>query len=147
MKKVLIITTHFAPDIHVGAKRPIKFAKFLPEFGWKPIILTKETKYYHGIDETLNDDLPEKLGTYRVKEWNIVRYNQKKENTTSIIGNIERNQNGIHRFYSKLLHYLSKVIVYDFSLILPAILLGHKIIKKGNIDLIFSTYLPKGLGT
>jgi hypothetical protein len=49
MRRVLVITTHFAPDIHVGAKRATKFAKYLPLYGWQPIILTKEVSEYHKV--------------------------------------------------------------------------------------------------
>ncbi len=52
MNKVLMITTHFAPDIHVGAKRVTKFAKYLPLYGWQPVILTKEVSEYHAVDES-----------------------------------------------------------------------------------------------
>ena len=40
MKKVLIIAHSFPPSGIVGALRPFKFAKYLPDFGWKPIILS-----------------------------------------------------------------------------------------------------------
>jgi glycosyltransferase involved in cell wall biosynthesis len=40
MKNVLLITSHILPSEHVGAVRPTKFAKYLPEFGWRPVILT-----------------------------------------------------------------------------------------------------------
>ena len=42
MKKVLVISYHFTPDAAVGAVRSAKFAKYLPQFGWEPIILTVE---------------------------------------------------------------------------------------------------------
>ncbi len=74
MKKVLFITTHFAPDIHVGAKRMTKFAKHLTDYGWEPVILTKEVKEYHGVDETLLVELPPDLPIHRVSEWNFSRF-------------------------------------------------------------------------
>lgn len=40
MKNVLIICSYYPPSRAVGAIRPAKFAKYLPEFGWQPIILT-----------------------------------------------------------------------------------------------------------
>lgn len=39
MKKVLIVAYHFPPSNAVGALRPAKFAEYLPEFGWEPIVL------------------------------------------------------------------------------------------------------------
>lgn len=74
MEKVLFITTHFAPDIHVGAKRMTKFARHLTDYGWQPVILTKEVKEYHGVDETLLAELPPDLPIHRVSEWNLSRF-------------------------------------------------------------------------
>jgi glycosyltransferase involved in cell wall biosynthesis len=42
MRKVLIITYHFPPRPTVGSVRLRGLAKYLPEFGWEPIILTAE---------------------------------------------------------------------------------------------------------
>jgi len=40
LKKVLIITYHFPPRATVGSLRPSGLARYLPEFGWEPVILT-----------------------------------------------------------------------------------------------------------
>ncbi|MFA5393873.1 MAG: glycosyltransferase [Candidatus Ratteibacteria bacterium] len=40
MKKVLIITYHFPPKPGIAPIRPAGLAKYLPENGWEPIILT-----------------------------------------------------------------------------------------------------------
>ncbi len=50
MKRVLIITYHFPPDAAIGAVRPAKFAKYLPEFGWEPIVCTLKQRYYDAYD-------------------------------------------------------------------------------------------------
>jgi len=42
MKKVLIISFSFPPSSNIGARRPFGFAKYLPKFGWEPIVLTPE---------------------------------------------------------------------------------------------------------
>lgn len=39
-RSVLIVTTAFPPTAAVGAHRIVKFCKFLPEFGWRPVVLT-----------------------------------------------------------------------------------------------------------
>lgn len=47
MNKVLFIAYHFPPCESIGgALRSDKFAKYLPEFGWDPIILTIKNKNY-----------------------------------------------------------------------------------------------------
>jgi glycosyltransferase involved in cell wall biosynthesis len=40
MKRVLIITYHFPPRPGIAPIRPAGLAKYLPEYGWEPIILT-----------------------------------------------------------------------------------------------------------
>jgi hypothetical protein len=40
MRNVLIVSRNFAPTSHVSAERATKLAKYLPEFGWHPTVLT-----------------------------------------------------------------------------------------------------------
>ena len=46
MKKILILYPHFPPSNLAGVHRPRLFAQHLPEFGWEPVILTVDEKYY-----------------------------------------------------------------------------------------------------
>lgn len=52
MKKVLMIVFHFYPDLEVGAVRSVKFAKYLQDFGWQPVVLTVKQNYYDNLDTT-----------------------------------------------------------------------------------------------
>src|SRR5688572_13514097 len=40
MRNVLLIARNFAPVSHVSAERATKLAKYLPEFDWRPTVLT-----------------------------------------------------------------------------------------------------------
>jgi len=40
LKKCLLIAYNFPPRTGIGAQRPSKLAKYFPEFGWEPIVLT-----------------------------------------------------------------------------------------------------------
>jgi glycosyltransferase involved in cell wall biosynthesis len=40
MPRVLLISYHYPPRPSVGSLRPAGLAKYLPEFGWEPIVLT-----------------------------------------------------------------------------------------------------------
>jgi glycosyltransferase involved in cell wall biosynthesis len=40
VRHLLLVTRNFAPASHVSVERALKFAKYLPEFGWRPTILT-----------------------------------------------------------------------------------------------------------
>jgi Glycosyltransferase Family 4/Glycosyl transferases group 1 len=56
MRKVLIVAYYVPPLGMSGVMRVTKLAKFLPEFGWQPVILTvKPISYYHYDPELLND--------------------------------------------------------------------------------------------
>ena len=39
-RRVLLISAVFPPEYSAGAIRPSKMAKYLPEFGWTPLVLT-----------------------------------------------------------------------------------------------------------
>lgn len=59
MKRVLIITYYWPPSGGSGVQRWVKFAKYLPQNGWQPVIYTPENPELSMIDRTLEDDIPE----------------------------------------------------------------------------------------
>jgi len=67
MRKILIVSYHFPPDASVGGMRPAKFAKYLPQFGWEPIILTVEERYHPRIDQSKLKDLGPAPRVYRTR--------------------------------------------------------------------------------
>ena len=68
-KKIIIITYYWPPAGGPGVQRWLKFAKYLPEFGWKPIIYTPENPSYPLLDESLMKDVPGDLEIVRTKIW------------------------------------------------------------------------------
>ncbi|HEX7493825.1 MAG TPA: hypothetical protein VF346_06365 [Bacteroidales bacterium] len=69
MNKVLIITYYWPPSGGAGVQRWLKFSKYLPEFGWEPIILTVDPYYaaYPILDKSLEKDIQESIEVYRTK--------------------------------------------------------------------------------
>ncbi|HUX94137.1 MAG TPA: hypothetical protein VMV47_00280 [Bacteroidales bacterium] len=67
MNKVLIITYYWPPSGGAGVQRWLKFAKFLPEHGWEPVILTVDPEYaaYPAIDNSLAEELPVDIPVHR----------------------------------------------------------------------------------
>lgn len=53
MKKVLVISYYFPPMGMGGVQRTLKFAKYLPRFGWTPTVLTVKEVAYDAYDATL----------------------------------------------------------------------------------------------
>jgi glycosyltransferase involved in cell wall biosynthesis len=66
MKRVLFLAYLFPPIANSGTQRPLKFAKYLPEFGWEPIVLTAAQFEGHHTDPGLLADIPEGVRVVRV---------------------------------------------------------------------------------
>jgi len=64
-KKVLIVTYYWPPAGGPGVQRVLKFAKYLPEFGWQPLILTVKNGEYPAFDPTLEKEVPEAARVFR----------------------------------------------------------------------------------
>ena len=57
MKKVLILSYYFPPLGMGGTQRAAKFAKYLPEFGWEPTVVTTLPIAYWAEDTSLLAEL------------------------------------------------------------------------------------------
>ena len=57
MKVVLILGADFAPSSYPQALRARFFARHLPDFGWKPIVLTVQPQYYEWAVDPENEKL------------------------------------------------------------------------------------------
>ncbi len=66
MKNVLFIGYHFPPTGGSGVQRALKFAKYLPEFGFRPYILCADYRFLkQPKDWTLLSELPRGIQIYR----------------------------------------------------------------------------------
>ncbi len=59
MKRVLIISYYWPPTGGSGVQRWVKFAKYLPQEGWQPVIYTPENPEQLAVDTTLEAEIPE----------------------------------------------------------------------------------------
>lgn len=71
-KKILIITYYWPPCGGAGVQRWLKFTKYLPDYGWEPIVLTVDPEYaqYPAIDQSLENDIHPSLKIYKTKALN-----------------------------------------------------------------------------
>lgn len=69
MKKVLIISYYWPPSGGGGVMRWLKMSKYLPEYGWKPIIFTPENPDPSIIDESLMNDIHPAIETIKIPIW------------------------------------------------------------------------------
>ena len=67
VKKVLVISFAFPPTNSIAALRTGKFAKYLPEFGWEPIILTSDIN--RGEPQSFFDNKTVDISIYRTNSY------------------------------------------------------------------------------
>ncbi|MDY6853509.1 MAG: glycosyltransferase family 4 protein [Thermodesulfobacteriota bacterium] len=129
-KNILMVAYLFPPLGGSGALRPVKLAKYLPEFGWKPIILTpNKADYYYANDPELLKELPSEIKIKRSKMLKAA---------------------WIYRFFNPFrLRRIDKIIKKIFlhpdeqiGWIPFAFFSGMNMIRKHNIDAIYSTSGP-----
>jgi glycosyltransferase involved in cell wall biosynthesis len=68
-KKILIISYYWPPAGGPGVQRWLKFVKYLPEFGWKPILFIPENPSYPIVDESLKNEVSPDLEIIKTKIW------------------------------------------------------------------------------
>jgi glycosyltransferase involved in cell wall biosynthesis len=65
-KRVLIITYYWPPAAGSGVQRWLKFSKYLPEFGFDPIIFTPANPAYDLLDDSLLNEVPADLQVIKI---------------------------------------------------------------------------------
>lgn len=75
MKRLLMIAFHF-PPIHgsSGVQRTLRFARYLPEFGWEPIVLTAHERAYEKTAPDQLADIPPGVKVVRAQAWDTARH-------------------------------------------------------------------------
>ncbi len=105
-KKVLIITYYWPPAGGPGVQRVLKFVKYLPAFGWEPVVLTVQSGEYPAIDKSLLNDIDPTLKVYKLKTLEPFRLYKalfkKKEDKISAFELV--NDDG--KFSTKISHFM-----------------------------------------
>jgi hypothetical protein len=139
MKKVLLITYYFPPMPSIGAIRPGGLAKYLPMYGWEPIILTSllpgEPNPQFRIIQTQDDDI--------TKLWKT-RLGLNPQKTLNENFNISRQK--------QKMSWLDKIASLPYDIITypdvrkgwytSAIQAGDKLLQNEQIDAILSSSAP-----
>ena len=90
-RRVLFITYYFPPSGGSGVQRPLKFIKYLQDFGWMPVVLTVDPDYasYPGNDPHMASEIPDNVSVHRTRSWDPYRLyaslsNKKKTDVVSV---------------------------------------------------------------
>ena len=134
---VLIISYLYSPIDNTGTKRITKFAKYLPQFGYTPTVLTTRTRGSLPNDEESKifraDDL---LGPFKRLYRGVKTRNLPAEDVANI--NLLRNENWIVRLMSTFLIPDPEIIWYP-----RAVREGQRIPSIFPIRMLFSTSPPE----
>jgi len=147
LKKVLIISYYFPPSGGPGVQRVLKFVKYLPEFGWQPIVLTVKDGDFPARDESLLNEVPKDVSVHRTDIFEPYGYYRKltgkKKGQAVDVDNIEKGSK--KRFSDRLAEFIRA------TFFIPdarrgwkkfAVAEGKRIINEEKPDLIFSSLPP-----
>jgi glycosyltransferase involved in cell wall biosynthesis len=73
MNKVLVITYYWPPSGGSQVLRWLKFSKYLPEFGWIPVIYTPENPEPQETDPSLIKEIPDEITVIKHPIWEPYR--------------------------------------------------------------------------
>jgi glycosyltransferase involved in cell wall biosynthesis len=73
MNKVLVITYYWPPSGGSQVLRWLKFSKYLPEFGWMPLIYTPENPEPQETDPSLIKEIPDEITVIKRPIWEPYR--------------------------------------------------------------------------
>jgi len=144
MKKALIITYYWPPAGGAGVQRALKFVKYLPQFGWEPVVLTVENPDSPVEDESLLADIPEGTKIYKTKSLEPFELYKKftgKNPDSKIPNDVLVSKKNLST-KEKIANWIRlNVFIPDAKIGWKhyAVKEGLKIIEKENIDLIFTT--------
>jgi len=103
MQKVLIVTYYWPPGSGAGVQRWLKFSKYLPQYGWEPVILTVEPEFaaYPAIDYSLNSEVPDNLTVIKTRARDYFRFYKKDKSELPSSGFAAGKEKGLKSFLTR----------------------------------------------
>jgi len=147
MKRVLFISYYFPPAGGSAVQRVLKFVKYLPHFGWQPVVLTARARDYVLWDDSLCSEIPANVKIVRTPAPDLYRWYGKMEQdmTMADLSAIAAGEN-------KKIHLLKRLAIFiRASCFIPdarigwlpfALWEGLRIARREKIGIIFTTSPP-----
>ena len=148
MKRILIITYYWPPSAGSGVQRWLKFAKYLPQYGWQPVIFTPENPDFGLKDETLLKDIHSDAEIIKTPIWEpyqllrIFKGKKAKVNTGFVQSKKDNN------WKSSLLSWIrGNFFIPDPRIFWrrPSVLFLTKYLKDNPVDAIVTTGPPHSM--
>ena len=147
--KILIITYYWPPAGGPGVQRWLKFVKYLPDFGFQPIVYIPENPTYPIVDEALLSEVSSQAIIIRNKivepyQWaSFLSKNKTKKISSGIIPN-KRKQSVLEQF---LLWIRGNIFIPDARVlwVKPSVKFLEKYISENGITTIITSGPPHSL--
>lgn len=151
MKKILFISYHFPPSGSTGAIRATKFVKYMPQYGWKPIVIACKNSFNFGVPENaeLLNEVASDVGVFKTFSIEPLNYFWRRSNERKVLNSSSSEQTNSVSMKKTILNKI-KFFILDI-LNMPdrhqgwipfAFLKGMQIIFKNDINVIFATNPP-----
>ena len=109
MKNLLIVAYYFPPSGGPGVQRVLKHVRYLPDFGWNPIVLTVSNGQYPAIDLSLVDQIrkgTEVITTKIFEPYDVYRWLTGKKKGTAIDVNVIKKDNQKSDFKESIAEFI-----------------------------------------
>lgn len=144
MKTVLLLAYYFPPMGLGGVQRIQKFVKYLPQYGWRPVVVTVRDVRYYGRDETLLNELPPETRILRTGSLDPLRlakkYGRVEKQNAERAEQAQRTQRTIFSYSDCL-----KWVLFPDNQVgwVPfAVAAAARFMRTEKVDAIFSTFPP-----
>jgi len=150
MNKVLVITYYWPPSGGGGVQRWLKFVKYLPEFGWEPIVYTPVNQNAPATDESLSTDISTDLKIIQQPIWepyNLYRFISGREKEDNLGASFATGKNS-NRIIENLANWIrSNLFIPDARKfwIRPSVTFLKKYIQEENIQIVVTTGPPHSM--
>ena len=150
MKRVLIITYYWPPSGGSGVQRWLKFAKYLPQLGWEPVIYTPLNPEPNAIDEALCREIPEGMTVLKRKifePYSLYKFLSGKKKGDTIEANIISKESGGSASARLFAFIRGNFFIPDPRCfwIRPSARFLKRYLKKNPVDAIISTGPPHSM--
>lgn len=151
MRKVLLITYYWPPSGGVGVQRWLKLSKYLPEYGWQPVVLTPEDPDFALQDPSLEQHVLPELEVLRLPIWEpykLLRYLKKGDDKQKGMNAGMVMESGKDNLSGQLLRWVrGNFFVPDPRVfwVKPAVQYAQSILEANQIEAIITTGPPHSM--
>ncbi len=157
MKTVLMIAYYFPPSGVSGIYRTMRFLKYLPECGWRPIVLTLRPDAYEPgepRDDSLHERLPADLTIIRTTELHVLAWLHRLRRlirrvepvaAAQVVQPLHERREDAASFWQRCKDGVTGFLSTpdrQIGWLIPAVRAGWKAIRGHGVDVLYSTGKP-----